>query len=895
MKILEIELKNLNSLRGQWRINLSDNIYETDGIFAITGPTGAGKTTIFDAVCLALYGQTPRLSDINAQGNEIMSRRTDECYAKVIFEAEGKKYISLWSQHKSGAANKLQKQKHTLSDAETGEIFSEKISETPEKIREIIGLDFKRFKQSVMLEQGGFDAFLKAKKGERAEILEILTGTEIYGKISALVFARDKQEQEKLNEIKIQRDALKPADDFENEDAILDALGAAQKNLSSAESEQNDAKNAIDWLKNIQKLKNNLADNQHDFEQLRKRAESFIPLSQKLEAGLRAEGLLAAHSTLKLQRDNLKKISDRVEKIKSDIANENEILSQLEGREIPELESELRDFTKNIPEGETPEALFTRAKERANLFADIAKEKQDTEIAKDKAEKIFKSAQTALHSAEKNYTQSQEEYEKASKKFDELVSMRAEAIFDDARRNLSPGTPCPVCGATEHPNANSLHKKNSDDISKFDDAVKMARQQTRTAHEKLNAAHKNYSLMKSNDSAARTNLDNLIEEFNKKSKSRDEFKIEITELLEQAGISVKNVGDIIPKLDARLKDIQNLNEKLKRANERKGRLKSQIEAYKKTLASETSGLENLSGELEKLESDFLSALREKNFESEEIFNSSKVDPAELKKLQNRKQELESENNKLQGVKDNITQKLEAETARAVTSRNLTELQEEFKEREKLINVHKENIFQRKKELADRQRLKSQLKELDEKYKRQEKIYSDWSALNSLIGSAKGDKFRVFAQNITLGMMINLANSQLEKMNGRYVLVARPDNAGLELSVIDKEQAGEIRPTENLSGGERFIISLSLALGLSQISGNKSRVDSLFLDEGFGSLDEDALNTALDALGELKRGGKMIGIISHVQALQERIAAQIRVIPKKEGVSVIEGPGVIGRE
>ena len=879
MKILEIELKNLNSLRGQWRINLSDNIYETDGIFAITGPTGAGKTTIFDAVCLALYGQTPRLSDINAQGNEIMSRRTDECYAKVIFEAEGKKYISLWSQHKSGAANKLQKQKHTLSDAETGEIFSEKISETPEKIREIIGLDFKRFKQSVMLEQGGFDAFLKAKKGERAEILEILTGTEIYGKISALVFARDKQEQEKLNEIKIQRDAL----------------GAAQKNLSSAESEQNDAKNAIDWLKNIQKLKNNLADNQHDFEQLRKRAESFIPLSQKLEAGLRAEGLLAAHSTLKLQRDNLKKISDRVEKIKSDIANENEILSQLEGREIPELESELRDFTKNIPEGETPEALFTRAKERANLFADIAKEKQDIEIAKDKAEKIFRAAQTALQSAEKNYTQSQEEYERASKKFDELVSMRAEAIFDDARRNLSPGTPCPVCGATEHPNANSLHKKNSDDISKFDDAVKMARQQTRTAHEKLNAAHKNYSLMKSNDSTARANLDNLIDEFNKKSKSRDEFKIEITELLEQTGISVKNVGDIIPKLDARLKDIQNLNEKLKRANERKGRLKSQIEAYKKTLASETSGLENLSGELEKLESDFLSALREKNFESEEIFNSSKVDPAELKKLQNRKQELESENNKLQGVKDNITQKLEAETAKAVTSRNLTELQEEFKEREKLINVHKENIFQRKKELADRQRLKSQLKELDEKYKRQEKIYSNWSALNSLIGSAKGDKFRVFAQNITLGMMINLANSQLEKMNGRYVLVARPDNAGLELSVIDKEQAGEIRPTENLSGGERFIISLSLALGLSQISGNKSRVDSLFLDEGFGSLDEDALNTALDALGELKRGGKMIGIISHVQALQERIAAQIRVIPKKEGVSVIEGPGVIGRE
>ena len=167
------------------------------------------------------------------------------------------------------------------------------------------------------------------------------------------------------------------------------------------------------------------------------------------------------------------------------------------------------------------------------------------------------------------------------------------------------------------------------------------------------------------------------------------------------------------------------------------------------------------------------------------------------------------------------------------------------------------------------------------------------ALNEITGSADGNKFRVFAQNMTLSMMINLANAQLEKMNGRYVLTARPDSSDLELSVIDKEQAGEIRPTENLSGGERFIISLALALALSQISGNKSRIDSLFLDEGFGSLDEETLSTALDALGEVRREGRMIGIISHVQALRERIAAKIEVIPKREGVSVIKGPGVVG--
>ena len=132
------------------------------------------------------------------------------------------------------------------------------------------------------------------------------------------------------------------------------------------------------------------------------------------------------------------------------------------------------------------------------------------------------------------------------------------------------------------------------------------------------------------------------------------------------------------------------------------------------------------------------------------------------------------------------------------------------------------------------------------------------------------------------------------MNGRYRLKITPNNAKLELSVIDSEQAGKIRPTENLSGGERFIISLALALGLSQFSGSKARVDSLFLDEGFGTLDEDSMNTALDALGEVKREGRMIGIISHVQALKERIPAQINVIPKSEGVSIIEGPGCSGK-
>ena len=157
----------------------------------------------------------------------------------------------------------------------------------------------------------------------------------------------------------------------------------------------------------------------------------------------------------------------------------------------------------------------------------------------------------------------------------------------------------------------------------------------------------------------------------------------------------------------------------------------------------------------------------------------------------------------------------------------------------------------------------------------------WDMLHQLIGSSDGKKYRNFAQGLTFEMMIGYANRQLQKMMDRYLLI-RDDTRLLELNVIDNYQAGEIRSTKNLSGGESFIISLSLALGLSHMASKNVRIDSLFLDEGFGSLDEEALDTAF-----------MIGVISHVSALKERINTQIQVIPQAGGRSVIIGPGCGG--
>jgi exonuclease SbcC len=155
----------------------------------------------------------------------------------------------------------------------------------------------------------------------------------------------------------------------------------------------------------------------------------------------------------------------------------------------------------------------------------------------------------------------------------------------------------------------------------------------------------------------------------------------------------------------------------------------------------------------------------------------------------------------------------------------------------------------------------------------------------MIGSSDGRKFAKFAQGITLDQLIILANRYLVLLTSRYELI-RNQKQPLELEIKDCYQGGVIRPVSTLSGGESFIMSLALALGLSELASQKISIDSLFLDEGFGTLDEDSLDMAITALSHLQNSGKMVGVISHVEALKERIPTQIKVVSNGDGTSFI---------
>jgi exonuclease SbcC len=211
MRILRLRFRNLNSLAGDWDIDLTHPDYVSSGIFAITGPTGSGKTTILDAVCLALYGQTPRLGRITQTDNQIMSRQTGECSAEVEFETAKGRFRCTWSQHRSRrqADGQLQAPRHEIAEAESGAIIESKLKAVAARVEEVTGMDFDRFTRSMLLAQGGFAAFLQARPDERAPILEQITGTGIYSAISMKVHERTAEERGKLAELRAELEGIR--------------------------------------------------------------------------------------------------------------------------------------------------------------------------------------------------------------------------------------------------------------------------------------------------------------------------------------------------------------------------------------------------------------------------------------------------------------------------------------------------------------------------------------------------------------------------------------------------------------------------------------------------------------------------------------------------------------
>ena len=289
MRVLRLRFKNLNSLAGSWDIDFTHPDYVSSGIFAITGPTGAGKTTILDAICLALYGQTPRLDRITQGDNEIMSRQTGECFAEIDFETAKGRFRCHWSQHRSRrlADGQLQSPKHEIAEADSGIILESKLKAVAAKVEDVTGMDFDRFTRSMLLAQGGFAAFLQAGADQRAPILEQITGTEIYSRISIKVHERTSEERRKLAELRADLDGIQLLAP-EEEDVLRRELAELQLLEISLAADAGTVQEARSWRERIIALEREFLQLQQEWQDFAVKKEQAVPGLERLELAGRA-------------------------------------------------------------------------------------------------------------------------------------------------------------------------------------------------------------------------------------------------------------------------------------------------------------------------------------------------------------------------------------------------------------------------------------------------------------------------------------------------------------------------------------------------------------------------------------------------------------------------------
>ena len=303
MRIEHIRLHNLNSLAGTWEIDLTAPAYRDDNLYAITGPTGAGKTTILDAICLALYGRTPRLARINKNTNDIMSRHTGTCFAEATIAVHDRRYRCYWSQHRARrrADGELQNPKHEIADATSGQLLASSLKTTAATIEQLTGMDYSRFTRAMLLAQGEFAAYLQATPDERAPLLEQITGTAIYSQLSIRAHENYKAARDTLNTLQAETAGitLLTAD----ETAALEAeRDTARHEAATLAATQQQTAAALAWLADIARLRAEYAALREQAVQLTAEAAAFAPERARLERANRAATLDAAYTHLNTLR-----------------------------------------------------------------------------------------------------------------------------------------------------------------------------------------------------------------------------------------------------------------------------------------------------------------------------------------------------------------------------------------------------------------------------------------------------------------------------------------------------------------------------------------------------------------------------------------------------------------
>ena len=923
MKPLKLTMSAFGSYAGK---NVIDFTGQQQGIFLITGDTGAGKTTIFDAITYALYNQT---SGGERNGNMMRSqyaRPETETYVELEFLYRGQTYrvrrnpdYKITKTLKNGKIRE-QKVPHsvelTLPD---GTVFPEKKNATDAKIIEILGLTADQFSQIVMIAQGDFLKLLYTKSDERKMIFSKLFRTDIYWKIQENLRRKSMEMDERIQEndraFEQEKSRIIPLP--ESEELPLDELvERLRERLKDALKEQNLRRANVEELnkkitkyEEINKLFRSLEKIRQTGKELEARQAESKERRQQIENARKADKVLVAEQQNLRQQQEVEQSAQAIAKMTETLANDQEMFESLktqlqeseakQKREAADIQKKMLALEQSFPSYEALQNARSEEQQAKKVWEDLGKISEESFHKKKAGIAALKEQQKrqeqVVEQTKKNWEQTSLSASESAKHYEHMYEAFLKEQAGILAENLSAGCPCPVCGSTVHPDPAKLSDHAVTELE-----VEQAKKTRAAAEEKRDLAYAAFEAEKTEKQKLAQAVEKEEADFvlaqtiaKQQRKEAEQNYVSLQKIAEQ--IREKLVYPSLAEAKKQYAAMQKALEAAEQEIERKRQKVSELAEAMNTLKGQKLAEEENQKTAKKLavktEKEYAKLLEKSGFVSEETYHLAILPERSRSKLEREEKEYES-----QCLRQQSEQKLLEKQVSGKTYTDTTELNERLKvEKQALKEAEKTYMELHTAYENDRAVLQNCAVYLEKgkKMESEDQVIKSLSktANGRLSGSAKID-FETYIQRQYFKQIIHEANKRLLTMsNHQFILklkeeanTGRKTNEGLDLSVYSLVTDSE-RDVKTLSGGESFLAALAMALGLSDIverSAGAIHPDMMFIDEGFGSLDAQSRQQAIEVLAELAGDSRMVGIISHVTELKEQIDRKLVVSRTDKG-------------